>query len=1216
MPFWLVFGALALYTAVLFWLAHVGDRRGHLLPRPARHLVYALALVVYCTSWTFFGAVGTATLSGWEYLPIYLGPLLAFSLGLPVMRRLIRVGHEQNTTSIAGFLAARYGKSQGLATLVTAIATAGALPYIALQLKAVSTSLAALTAATPGIPSAPNDGYVLIVALTLAAFAVLFGTRHVDVTRPNRGMMVALAAQSIFKLAVLILVAGFAALVLAGNGDLTIAQHVPSLSAFGDPGKLIDDRFIVLTLLSAAAMFCLPRQFHVTVVECEDRSALGPAAVVMIVVMVIVSMAVPPIATLGAVLVAGGDMPAGVDPDLLVLALPMFEQQPLLGLLAFLGGFAAATSMVIVATVALSLMISHDLISPMLIRMQLSGRGNSPVASFSRSDARSERREPYSVRLLVIRQVVILGLMMLSYQHYLGMDKSSALSGIGITSFAAIVQLLPALIGGLYWPRGHRVGAWMGLVGGMLVWFWWFGPFGAGTLGSDSPLGVWLAPSGIDPLTVGVVGSLVVNLLGYVAGSLLVRPSALDVQQARAFIGRPSRGDGEPLPGSPERHPYLTTGRVRLLLERVLGEEQTAAAIRNYAATNRPIPGDDEPATVDFIAHHEHRLARVIGASAARLLMGTAGSHERLATDDVLTLIDETSQKIQVSQRALQESERSIRFYLDNVPALIIFVDPDQRVRFANRAYCELFESDGKPVVGQTARDYLSASEYAERLPYIREVLAGRRVQFDITITVPAAATPGDFFSERRAASASVDEAIALRTIYYQVTYVPQFNEDGTLRGFFGLYQDVTARQEAERALRETNETLEERVRNRTAALSAVNEALRVAREEALRATRSKTRFLAAASHDLLQPLNAARLFTSALQASLPERDDQLHELTDSIDQSIRSADRLLRALLDISKLDSGGLKPDFTSFALNDLLREISTEFAARAADKGLVFRCMPCSLSIRSDRGLLLSVLQNLVSNAMRYTDRGRVVVGARRRGDSVSIQVLDTGRGIPADKSKEIFTEFHRLERDTRLHDSGVGLGLAITERIARLLEHPLSLTSQEGRGSCFSLQVPVASTRVAPRRRSRRSQDDLAAAASANVDRATIWCVDNESEVLAALEALLQRWGYAVRTAGGMDEVAGWMRDAGATPDVLLIDFQLDQGETGFDVLDLLQVHGRRPTGVALLTAASGSSDVQHLAADRNVTIIRKPVDPAALRAFISRSLRNRGDVAAT
>jgi signal transduction histidine kinase len=513
--------------------------------------------------------------------------------------------------------------------------------------------------------------------------------------------------------------------------------------------------------------------------------------------------------------------------------------------------------------------------------------------------------------------------------------------------------------------------------------------------------------------------------------------------------------------------------------------------------------------------------------------------------------------------------------------------------------------------VGRRGRDYLSPAEYAEREPYIRQALNGRRVQFDITMRVPKGSRPS---GERDAARGLTEgggaggTAVALRDdtdsalVYYQVTYVPQWNHDGSPRGFFGLYQDVTARREAERALRETNESLEERVRSRTAALSAVNEALRVAREEAERATRSKTRFLAAASHDLLQPLNAARLFTSALQASLDPGDRQAQELTESIDKSIRSADRLLRALLDISKLDAGGLKPDFTTFPLSDLLDEVRTEFAGRAAEKGLEFRVRSSGLTIRSDRGLLLSVLQNLVSNAVRYTDRGKVLVGVRRRGDGLSLQVLDTGRGIPADKQREIFGEFHQLERDARLHDSGVGLGLAITERIAKLLGHPLSLTSQEGRGSCFSLAVPVAEAgRTARGRRPAAARVQQAAA------HAAIWCVDDDADVLGALSVLLERWGYEVRAGRDMDQVGAWLRAEPTGPDILLLDYQLGQGETGFDVLDLLTVHGHRPDGVAMLTAVTASGDLRRRAAERGVTVLRKPVDPAALRAFIVRAV---------
>jgi Na+/proline symporter/signal transduction histidine kinase/CheY-like chemotaxis protein len=1236
MPLWLVFAALALYAGLLFFLAHWGEQRSHQLPPAVRRLVYALALIVYCTSWTFFGAVGTASEAGWEYLAIYLGPMLTCTLGLPLLTKLVRVGREQQVTSIASFLAARYGKSNGLAAAVTLIATLGALPYIALQLKAVSTSLTVLTRDALTTSAVPNDAYVLVVALTLAAFAVLFGTRHSDVTRPNRGMMLALAAQSLFKLAALVAVASFAALMLIGlqSGSGT------SVAAPAPPWQLSAnsvERFLTLTLLGGAALLCLPRQFHVMVVECEDANAIRLGALVIVAAMLIVSMVVLPIAALGKTVMAGGTAPALVEPDLLVLALPMLADQQWLALVAFLGGFAAATSMVIVATVALSLMISHDLVAPLLVQGQLRGGASPDPRGASLTDYEatagraalggsasygSRHQALLPARLLLIRQLIILGLMLLAFLHYLAIDKSAALSGLGVRSFAAVAQFLPILVGGLYWKRGHRYGAWAGLLGGAFIWAWWFA--GADVPDMARPALNGLGLGNIDPLTVGVVLSLSVNALAYVVGSVLARPTHLDRQQALAFTagGRAGHGDvGDDWSGS-----SVTVGDLRTLLVKVLGEDAADAAIGDYQRLSGQEVQLDDMAARDFVAHQEAALARVVGASSARILLRSAARGERLPTGDVLTLIDETSQKIQDSQRALEESERSMRFYLDNVPALIIFVRADEQVAFANRAYRDLFERDGVRVVGNYASHYLSAEEYAIREPYIREVLQGRRVQFDITVTMND--TPGMALRPEGTSRAPDMTPIASaaetpdspetpdgRTIYFQVTYVPQRDDDGGLRGFFGLYQDVTARKAAERALRETNESLEQRVRSRTAALSTVNEALRQAREEAEQATRSKTRFLAAASHDLLQPLNAARLFTSALQESVRDEDVQTVELTESIDRSIRSADRLLRALLDISKLDAGGLKPDLTTFTVNVLLEELANEFARPAAEKGLEYHWVPCSLSIRSDRGLLLSVLQNLVSNAIRYTDKGRVLVGARRRGDCISLQVWDTGRGIPPDKTREIFGEFHRLDRDTRLRDSGVGLGLAITDRITRLLEHPLSLNSREGEGSCFRLDIPVAAPAMDPRKAMASTgtgtAPDRVSTLGELAGGGVVWCVDNDPDVLAALAALLARWGYTPNTAKDMDEVAAWLRSGKPAPDVVLLDFQLDHGETGFDVLDLMMVHGCRPSGVAMMTAVANLAALKRRAAERGITVMRKPVDPAALRAFMARIVASGG-----
>jgi PAS domain S-box-containing protein len=351
----------------------------------------------------------------------------------------------------------------------------------------------------------------------------------------------------------------------------------------------------------------------------------------------------------------------------------------------------------------------------------------------------------------------------------------------------------------------------------------------------------------------------------------------------------------------------------------------------------------------------------------------------RVSPGDVVTLIDETAEKLRSSHDRLEESERSIRFYTDNLPALLSYADRDYKLRFANKGYLDFFELS-EDAIGKPLAAFMTQDEYELRRPHMEAALNGDRQVFDI--------------SRRNGGG---------RRRSWQVVYQPRI-EDGEVVGFFGVYQDNTARREAEEGLKRAYETLETRVEERTAALKAESEArlalakdLEHARQAAEAATQSKTRFLAAASHDLLQPLSAARLFAGALEEDLKDGSEGQAKLAQRIERSIDHADRLLRALLDISRLDADGVTPRQSVFSLGELMQETAAQFIPAAEAKGLKLRVAPCRLAVFSDRGLMTSVLQNLISNAVRYTKSGTVLVGARRQGDTVRLQVIDTGPGV---------------------------------------------------------------------------------------------------------------------------------------------------------------------------------------------------------------------------
>ena len=450
---WVLISSALLYLLLLFGIASYGDRTTQRSVDRGRPLIYALSLAVYCTSWTYFGGVGLAAQRGYEFLAIYIGPILVFTVGMPVLRRIVNLAKAEKLTSIADFIAARYGKNPTVAGIVALIAVVGTIPYIALQLKAVSSSV---TIIITNAPFEAADSYFLtdislIVALLLAGFAVIFGTRHTDATEHQDGLILAVATESLVKLLAITAVGLFATFVLFdGPGQLfeQARQSETAMAAFNH--QTAPARWIVLTLLSAFAIVMLPRQFHVTVVENRSESELTTARYLFPLYLIAINLFVIPIAIAGILSLDSG------SGDQFVLLLPLVNDVSWLSLATFIGGFSAATAMVIVASVAVAIMISNDLVVPILLRQNMIRRG-SDLSDFSGT-------------LLKIRRTAIVCILLLGYAYYRSASIDAGLASIGLLSFAAIAQFAPALIGGLFWRGANARGAILGLCGGMFVW--------------------------------------------------------------------------------------------------------------------------------------------------------------------------------------------------------------------------------------------------------------------------------------------------------------------------------------------------------------------------------------------------------------------------------------------------------------------------------------------------------------------------------------------------------------------------------------------------------------------------------------------------------------------------------------------------------------------------------------------------------------------------
>jgi Na+/proline symporter/signal transduction histidine kinase len=1138
LPGWVLLLVSVGYAALLFAVAWIGDRYPLYPQRPwLRPLVYSLALAVYCSSWTFYGAVGTAVRSGIGYLPIYLGPLLLLLFGWRILERMAKVAQGQSTVSIADFIASRYGRSQPLAALVATIALIAAVPYLALQYKAVAISLGVLGGQAPTGPALGDPA--LYVAALMALFAILFGTRQVDATEHRPGMMLAVALESLVKLVALVAVGLFATRWL-GARDV---DYVAATRALVDVAPPVG--FAAQCLLAFAAIFCLPRQFHVAIVECGNVADIRRARWMFGAYLVIVSLMVVPIASAGMVLFA--DSPQ-VAPDSFVLALPLAEQRDALAMLAYVGGFSAATGMVIVASVALATMVSNDLVMPLLLRRGWAERHGGDVAS----------------TVLWIRRIAIVCIAGLAWGYYRASGSDASLASFGLMSFAAVAQFAPALIGGLYWHGASRRGAEVGLLVGFSVWLYtlllptltdagWFdpswvrnGPFGIHWLRPRHLFGLW----GWDPLTHGTFWSLLGNIGALLLVSARWRPNLDERLRAAPFLDPYAERSAL---SAGEWKGTVTLGDLLVLASRIVGERTAQRAFAQHAHELGQELQAQARADRNWVQFTERLLAAAVGAASARLVVTSVLKGSGMEVGEVVAVLDQAGQELRFNREILSNT-------LENIDQGVSVVDGDMCLVAWNRRYQQLFDyPDGMLYIGRPVADLIRYNAERGELG----LLSRKEIEAEVDKRI----------GYMRAGSPHVSERVRANGQVLELRGQPLPGG-----GYATSYSDVTDYKRVERELREINEHLEQRVAERT--------------REAELAQESRSRFLTAVSHDVLQPLNAARLFTSALRES-SDAQQQAH-LAERVDAALRAAEELLDGLLDVSRLDAGKLQPEITDFDAGALLRELAAQYAPMAAARSITIRVYAPALPVRSDRRLLRRVLQNFIANALRYTPRGRVVLAARLRGGQVALQVWDSGPGIPAHHMRQIYEEFHRYEQPFDWDGRGLGLGLSICQRISRLLDHALDARSLVGRGSMFSILVP----RGAPLR------GQAAAPPRMDIDRdllgLTVLCVDNDRDILAGMEALLSRWQVDTILATTVDQA---LEEVAADPDVLLVDYHLHDRLDGLDTLDALRAAAGRAIPGALLTA-DGSDALKQAARERGYRVLTKPVRPASLRAFLT------------
>lgn len=1111
-PRYLLIAGIALgYLLLLFAVAFYADRRKDLGKSIVSNpYIYAMSLAVYCSSWTFYGSVGEAATSGFQFLTIYIGPTLtAFSWWF-ILRKMIRISHENNITSIADFLSSRYGKCPRLGALVTIFVIVGIMPYIALQLKAISTTFDILVHATSqpevtpmtivGIPTmAVSQTHpffhdtAFYISLVLALFGVFFGARHLDASEKHEGMVAAIALESIVKLTAFLMVGIFVTyFMFDGFKDILdqishneLYKHLLLINTCRSNSY---QSWFTLVVLSMAAIMFLPRQFHMAVIENHEEKHVKIAMCLLPLYLFLINLFVIPIA-FGGLLKIGG---LASMADTYVLTLPLLRSKMSLSILVFIGGLSAATGMVVVSSVTLSTMLLNNLIMPIFLLLKI--------------------KADLSGWLIQIKRLGILLIILLGYVFFRLLGESYMLVNMGLISFSAAIQLAPAIIGGLYWKGGTRYGAMSGISLGFLFWIYtllipafirsgWL----AASILLDGPFHIWwLKPTqlfgleGFDFYSHALFWSLTINVIVYFTVSLIGSQDDIDRRQADKFVDvfRPTI---DHFIREKRYANFPALSELENMMAKFIGRERAHKTLVDFFGTEHftdKLVEMSDQSRMELALLIERSLAGSVGSSASRLICDNYMKARGSEMEDVFDIFGKVSLSLEASQEELQHRVKELSVLYDASRLIASTLDIDQVMenildllvdKFGvDNCSIRLLDDDGILRIKHHRGLRPEFVKTAERKPTM-ECYSGECFLTGKVILVPDAEKINKPLSTNlitgQGIKSFVQAPIVSEGKTVGVLTAASMKEKGYFsEKFIDLFKTVAqqlgvAIENAElyNKLAKFNKELEVKVAERTIELERKSMELEEANKELKVLDQLKSEFLANMSHELRTPMNSIIGYTQLLIDGVdgPINDDQKESLK-KVERNAEHLLSLINDILDLSKIEAGKMVLELKPLALEVVVKDTVDTILPLAEDKRqeLVVDIAEHLPQIMGDADKLRQILINLLNNAIKFTPRNGIITlhaepwqgSPPAHLDSgkayLLISVQDTGIGIKEEDLDRLFGEFVQLDASASRKYGGTGLGLSITKRLVEMHHGAIWVESEYGKGSTFSFVIPFA------------------------------------------------------------------------------------------------------------------------------------------------------------